>query len=208
MLTARRNRDDRGQAFDLDRHVAVGRGPVAKLAVEVVPPRQTDAEGRITEKPKSTVPAEDAAVIPGDAGSDSESIRGDRKWNWVWAGLAKVQARCEPGNAVKAHHRAHQQSSKPGSPTRTIHPPMVVGGDLELKSQLEQAGCPTKKAVAWRERFKKVSAVPAFASPLTPVLNPIVGRAQWEIVVRSAVMAMVVSLVIVGVLLSVPVKKE
>lgn len=177
-----------------------------KLGVEVVPPRQTDAEGRVIEKPKSTVPAEDAAVIPGDAGSDSESIRGDRKWNWVWAGLAKVQARCEPGNAVRAHHRVQHQQQQQGSPTR-IHPPMV-SEKCQLDEAVAVAGCPTKKAIAWRERFKKVSAVPAFASPLTPVLNPIVGRAQWEIVVRSAVMAMVISFVIVGVLLSVPVKKE
>ena len=39
---------------------------------------------------------------------------------------------------------------------------------------------------------KMYLSVPAFAAPLTPVLNPLVGRAQWEIVVRSAAMAAVV----------------
>lgn len=46
--------------------------------------------------------------------------------------------------------------------------------------------------------------VPAFASPLTPVLNPVVTRGQWEIVVRSAFIALVVSAVVIGALVAVP----
>ena len=58
---------------------------------------------------------------------------------------------------------------------------------------------------SWRERLRKVYlAVPAFAAPLTPVLNPLVGRAQWEIVVRSAAVSAVLSCVIVGGLVGAP----
>jgi len=55
--------------------------------------------------------------------------------------------------------------------------------------------------------YKAVQAVPAFASPMTPVLNPLVIRAQWEIVVRSAALAFKASCIVVGCLLIVPVKR-
>ncbi|KAF9049629.1 hypothetical protein BDZ89DRAFT_1057508 [Hymenopellis radicata] len=56
-----------------------------------------------------------------------------------------------------------------------------------------------------RKQFKKVKAVPAFASPLTKILSPVVVRTQWEIVVRSMLIAFVLSGIIVGSLLAVPV---
>jgi hypothetical protein len=51
----------------------------------------------------------------------------------------------------------------------------------------------------------RVRHVPAFG-PLTKVLSPVVSRAQWEIVVRSAFVALFVALIIVGSLLAVPVR--
>ena len=58
-----------------------------------------------------------------------------------------------------------------------------------------------------RAQFKLVKAVPAFASPLTRILSPIVVRGQWEIVIRSAFIALLVSWIILGSLLAVPVVK-
>ena len=58
---------------------------------------------------------------------------------------------------------------------------------------------------SWRRRFAKTQHVPAFG-PVTRVLNPVVTRAQWEIVVRSAVLALVMSLSIVLGLCAVPVR--
>ena len=75
--------------------------------------------------------------------------------------------------------------------------------DLEKQSLKAQNG--SSSPITWKQGFKKVSKVPAFAAPLTPVLNPVVGRAQWEIVVRSAVVSAFVSLVVVGGLVAVPV---
>jgi hypothetical protein len=54
-------------------------------------------------------------------------------------------------------------------------------------------------------QFKVIKAVPALASPLTRTLNPVVTRAQWEIVVRSAAVAGVICWTIVGCLLAIPV---
>jgi hypothetical protein len=51
----------------------------------------------------------------------------------------------------------------------------------------------------------RMRMVPAFG-PLTRVLSPVVSRAQWEIVVRSAFVAMLMSLSIVGCLLVIPVR--
>jgi hypothetical protein len=51
----------------------------------------------------------------------------------------------------------------------------------------------------------RMRRVPAFG-PLTRILNPIVSRAQWEIVVRSASVAMLLSLTIVGSLLAIPMR--
>lgn len=57
---------------------------------------------------------------------------------------------------------------------------------------------------SWQKRVRRMLQVPAFASPLTPVLNPIVTRGQWEIVVRSAIIAFVVSAAIIGGLVAIP----
>lgn len=54
-------------------------------------------------------------------------------------------------------------------------------------------------------QHQRIRHVPAFG-PLTKVLSPVVSRAQWEIVVRSAVVALFISLAIVGSLVAVPVR--
>ena len=58
---------------------------------------------------------------------------------------------------------------------------------------------------SWRARWKQALSVPAFKSPLTKVLSPVVTRAQWEIVVRAGVIAFVISFVVVAVVVAVPV---
>ncbi|KAF5389170.1 hypothetical protein D9757_003521 [Collybiopsis confluens] len=64
------------------------------------------------------------------------------------------------------------------------------------------------QAEIFRRQFKMVKAVPAFASPLTHILSPIVIRGQWEIVIRSMIIACFVSWLTIGVLLAVPVPKR
>ncbi|KAJ3763673.1 hypothetical protein EV360DRAFT_91691 [Lentinula raphanica] len=65
-----------------------------------------------------------------------------------------------------------------------------------------------QKATNFKRQFKMVKAVPAFASPLTRVLSPVVIRGQWEIVMRSMIIACFVSWFAIGILLAVPVPKR
>ncbi|KXN88245.1 hypothetical protein AN958_07704 [Leucoagaricus sp. SymC.cos] len=55
-----------------------------------------------------------------------------------------------------------------------------------------------------KKRSKLMNAVPAFSVPLTKVLNPIILRGQWEIVVRSAGLGFLVTWVVCALLLAIP----
>jgi len=59
-----------------------------------------------------------------------------------------------------------------------------------------------------KRRLKDMLAVPAFAVPLTRVLSPVIVRGQWEIVIRSAIVALVISMSLAGVLLALPVPRR
>ncbi|KAI1789609.1 hypothetical protein LXA43DRAFT_1096196 [Ganoderma leucocontextum] len=93
----------------------------------------------------------------------------------------------------------------PLSPASTLRPPSV---NWQRSSMSEKApdSFPAKPQgkTSWRGRVRRMLQVPAFASPLTPVLNPIVTRGQWEIVVRSAIIALVISAAIIGGLVAAP----
>ncbi|KAI0269813.1 hypothetical protein BC834DRAFT_819785 [Gloeopeniophorella convolvens] len=68
---------------------------------------------------------------------------------------------------------------------------------------------PTKPEVSppsIENQHSRIRHVPAFG-PLTRVLSPVISRAQWEIVVRSAFVAMLISVTIIGGLLAVPVQR-
>jgi hypothetical protein len=54
-------------------------------------------------------------------------------------------------------------------------------------------------------QLQAFKSVPIFTSPFTRVLNPVVTRAQWEIVVRSVGISLVVCWTIIGSLLAIPV---
>ncbi|KAF8463361.1 hypothetical protein JB92DRAFT_3066712 [Gautieria morchelliformis] len=56
---------------------------------------------------------------------------------------------------------------------------------------------------SWQTRFRRVMAVPAFG-PLTRVLEPVVSRGQWEIVVRSACAAAIGAWIFIGCLVALP----
>jgi len=78
----------------------------------------------------------------------------------------------------------------------------AVPANQNYKSQVSQ---PRDAPYQIDNQHHRMRRVPAFG-PLTRVLNPIVSRAQWEIVVRSASVAMLLSLTIVGSLLAVPMR--
>lgn len=59
------------------------------------------------------------------------------------------------------------------------------------------------KEAALRKQWKMIKAVPTFTD-LTHILSPVIARGQWEIVVKSAVIAFILSWVILGSLLAIP----
>jgi hypothetical protein len=96
--------------------------------------------------------------------------------------LSRAQRNCSRHSvigltpAIPANHKYKSQATKPPVARQTIE-----------------------------DQHHRVRGVPAFG-PVTRVLSPVVSRAQWEIVVRSAAVAMILSLSIVGCLLAIPVR--
>lgn len=92
-------------------------------------------------------------------------------------------------------------------------PPQVDNGNspkafirrIQSKCNINRWMVVEEKSSSIRRQFKKVKSVPAFASPLTRVLSPVVARGQWEIVVRSMLIAVILSWSLLGTLLAVPV---
>jgi len=84
--------------------------------------------------------------------------------------------------------------SSPASPTTTKRP------STELPSNPKTEDTETKA----RKGFRMINAVPAFAVPLTRILSPVIVRGQWDIVVRSALVALLISWILLGSLLAVP----
>ncbi len=82
--------------------------------------------------------------------------------------------------------------------------PAAIPANQRYKSQATQPRVVPPHTI--EIQHQRVRHVPAFG-PLTKVLNPVVTRAQWEIVVRSAFAALFISLIIVGSLLTVPVRR-
>ncbi|OSD07231.1 hypothetical protein PYCCODRAFT_1456139 [Trametes coccinea BRFM310] len=125
-----------------------------------------------------------------------------------------------PGFAQPSEDEKFQEprtpvSSGPFSPTSTLNP---TSPPWSTASYTTAPSSPTSTIVAtatptltrapakatWKTRLRRMLQVPAFASPLTPVLNPVVTRGQWEIVVRSAFIAFLVSAAVIGALVAVP----
>ncbi|KAG1716060.1 hypothetical protein ID866_1086 [Astraeus odoratus] len=102
----------------------------------------------------------------------------------------------------RAQYKCNKRPSiTPASPNSTalvsspIHP-----GELSPVSSIP---VPERKE---RRRFSFAllapsfnAGVPAFAAPLTQIRSPVVKRAQWEVVVRSAMVAFVITSAIIGV---------
>ena len=93
--------------------------------------------------------------------------------------------------------RQRTTSTAPLPPSNLDHTVSKAKGKEKLQVEQVKEG--------WRARWKRVLSVPAFKSPLTKILSPVVTRAQWEIVVRSGLLAFVISAIVVAILVAVPV---
>ena len=111
-----------------------------------------------------------------------------------------------------AHHPQHAELKSPSAFLRraqdkcnqnsVIGSTPAVPANQKYKSQVTQ---PRLAPHLIENQHQRIRHVPAFG-PLTKILSPVVSRAQWEIVVRSAFAALLITLTIVGSLLAAPVR--
>ncbi|KAJ3486676.1 hypothetical protein NLI96_g4064 [Meripilus lineatus] len=135
---------------------------------------------------------------------DEKTLGSGSNWGSPYSTLRKT-----PNLSAYPSHLAYSPSSpsipsQPANSNPNSNPNQKTSHSYSYSYGRPRSNSTTSST--WRDGFKKVSRVPAFASPLTPILNPVIGRAQWEIVVRSALMSLVCCLVVVGGLLAVPEK--
>ncbi|CAE6478006.1 hypothetical protein ACGC1H_002718 [Rhizoctonia solani] len=114
-----------------------------------------------------------------------------------------------PQTATLSPMSAHNLMQQPSAGTGTVMSPQRWSFDFDaLPGPTHNPGANPDQ---WGSTLpvgpeEKFGAIPTFG-PLTKVLSPIVTRAQWEIVVRSAVMALIVSVILGAICLAVPAKR-
>lgn len=141
--------------------------------------------------------------------SDVGSAIAGRGTTWIvrtwWLLLERLQSRCSPDNAadvLKQPQNPDAASDAPRTPQATFAVPQVAQREHATPTPTTQRRSAKNM---WRMGIRSgYLAAPAFAAPLTPVLDPLVGRAQWEIVVRSAVVSAVVSVLVVAGIVGIP----
>ena len=205
-------------------------GPTSSAAFDFdgLPPRTTFSltlKSSAAARGKGKDAARASSPTPSGVGSDLGSAINIERSGWLarrwWRLLEALQRRCGPENVVQVLRRQRGTRRRVRAPAEK----RAEGRDVEKAAEEAaaspsrsrarehateetapaQAATTTREAHGWRARVRRVYlSVPAFAAPLTPVLNPLVGRAQWEIVVRSAAMAFFLSCIVVGALLAVP----
>lgn len=127
--------------------------------------------------------------------------------------LARAQYKCNrkvytPSLTTATSPTAYSPTS-PGSVARfpfstTSHTPYHPTTQPSNPSQSPtQPPSDKENTLSYRARLALIRAVPAFAAPLTRVLEPVVTRAQWEIVVRSAAIAALISGTVIGLVVGV-----
>ncbi|EDR13700.1 uncharacterized protein LACBIDRAFT_308969 [Laccaria bicolor S238N-H82] len=126
--------------------------------------------------------------------------------------MARIQSRCDikRWRLQTGFLEPDQTSSFASSDTANPYNSHIHTSKHKLRlpqphsSSSEQKILPPKEERV-RKRFRLIQAVPAFAVPLTRVLSPVIVRGQWEIVVRSAAIAFLISWVLVGIFLAIPI---
>lgn len=191
-------------------------GACSQVHLPLCPP------ARVHPRPPSPAPS---ASTRSDLGSAID--RRGRCWlvRAFWGALERMQRRCSPENVVQVLRRRSAESLAGDGAGGEKAEACEAHAAQQQQQRAEGAGAQegsarrerefvkrrrrrAREGVAgegWRVRVRSFYlSAPAFAAPLTPVLNPLVGRAQWEIVVRSAALAFVLACVVVAGLVGVP----
>ncbi|KAF5382772.1 hypothetical protein D9615_002933 [Tricholomella constricta] len=115
--------------------------------------------------------------------------------------LEQIQLRCNIRKWLVVSREVAAETNATASPRSSFGQgrPKSTANPTTQRRQHQEKG-----VAAVRKQFKMVKAVPAFSS-LTRILSPVVVRGQWEIVVRSAAISFVITWVVLGSLLAVPI---
>jgi len=143
-----------------------------------------------------------------DEGQDEpQSYLDDKRphrWEWLLVIISRIQAQCSYKKWDVNHTSAlgpalsgGALSSKTLTQERLSH---AVSSSNVTSLSTNESNVSRKV----RKRFRIVNAVPAFAVPITRVLDPVIIRGQWEIVIRSAGFALLISWAVCGPLLAIP----
>ncbi|CAE6492257.1 unnamed protein product [Rhizoctonia solani] len=114
-----------------------------------------------------------------------------------------------PQTVAASPTSAHDLIQQPGSGTGATASPQRWSFDFDALPA--STSNPTANPDQWGSTLpvqpgEKFGSIPTFG-PLTKVLSPIITRAQWEIVVRSAIMAVVVAAILGAICLAVPARR-
>lgn len=112
-------------------------------------------------------------------------------------------------NSQYSYSYAYSYPHARGPPSRLaplLRLPHALFASLRAALSLPRQNCEADMR-SWRGRHALEGRVPAFG-PVTRVLAPVVARAQWEIVVRAAILAALLDVVVVGAVLALPVPRS
>lgn len=198
---------------------AARRQPLAGFDFDGLPPaplkpaKAPSMRSGTTETPwDDTAPNQnpETDVEQGRSGWDDEERS---RWQWLLDFIDRIQTRCSlkkwgPTPGAEGSGPVFLGGVPPYLPTsKSSTRKLRSQATSKSKSTLSistYATAETATTTRVKKRSRLINAVPAFAVPLTRVLNPIIVRGQWEIVVRSAGFAFMISWVVCGSLLAVP----
>ncbi|KAG6814262.1 hypothetical protein H0H92_015377 [Tricholoma furcatifolium] len=170
------------------------RQPISPFNFDALPPRPQSGYSRQNEKMKVEPPAETHEIV--EITSDLPPL------SKVSAAtiLERLQLRCIPKRWLLVETPTPAAADPKDSETQpTSFGPGVSRPKAAVVTRRRPEG-----AMSIRKQFKKVKAVPAFAS-FTRILSPVVVRGHWDIVVRSLAIAFVLTWVVIICIVAVPV---
>jgi hypothetical protein len=179
---------DDDSSFDIEKQLPEERQPISAFDFDALPPRPM-SHTPATPPPPPPQPQFGILEIKSEIPPLSQSLTPTRLLEWI-------QLKCNIKKWLVVTPAAELQTIP--SPRHSFDPSLGRPGPLSNAEKGEAI------EAAVREHFRKIQAVPAFAS-LTRVLSPVVVRGQWEIVVRSAAMSFLLTWMVLGSLLAVPV---
>ncbi|KAG6918754.1 hypothetical protein DXG01_011945 [Tephrocybe rancida] len=168
------------------------RQPISPFNFDALPPRPLSGYCRSVDV-KSPTPSHEILEIKSDLPPLSKVSAASI--------LEQLQLRCIPKKWLVVNRESHSlDSNESGTPRSSF------GQDVSRPKAVMHSPRRHHANASIQKQFKKVQTVPPFTH-LTRILSPVVVRGQWEIVVRSSAIAFVITWIIVGCLLAVPVPR-